>query len=97
MIEEGGRPALATAVLLGITKASLTHEFVAAASFQETTRVLTEAACEGRVDYLLDHKSNIIMGQRIPSGTGFESFEKRVKNYIEEEKIEDLFSFAFTN
>jgi DNA-directed RNA polymerase subunit beta' len=59
-------------VLLGITKASLgTDSFISAASFQETTRVLTDAACEGKTDYLLDFKSNIIMGHMIPGGTGF--------------------------
>ncbi len=93
-IEEGGKPAQATPVLLGITKASLgTESFVSAASFQETTRVLTEAASEGKNDYLLDFKSNLIMGHMIPGGTGYE-YHKKVKKFVDhehEEKIE--FSF----
>ncbi|MBF0493916.1 MAG: DNA-directed RNA polymerase subunit beta' [Candidatus Omnitrophica bacterium] len=67
------RPALAESVLQGITKASLTTEsFISAASFQETTRVLTEAASIGKVDYLVGLKENIIMGHLIPAGTGFD-------------------------
>jgi len=93
-LEEGGKPAQATPVLLGITKASLgTESFVSAASFQETTRVLTEAASEGKSDYLLDFKSNLIMGHMIPGGTGYE-YHKKVKKFVDlehEEKIE--FSF----
>src|SRR5579862_5906566 len=68
----GGKPAEATPVLLGITKASLeTDSFLSAASFQDTTRVLTEAATVGRVDYLRGFKENVIMGHIIPAGTGF--------------------------
>jgi len=71
-LDPPGRPAKATPVLQGVTKAGLsTASFIAAASFQETTRVLTEAACTGRVDYLLGFKENIIMGHPVPSGTGF--------------------------
>jgi len=92
-IEEGGKPAQAAPVLLGITKASLTTEsFVSAASFQETTRVLTDAAAESKTDYLLDFKSNLIMGHMIPGGTGFE-YHKRVKRYVDQEHEELLFSF----
>jgi DNA-directed RNA polymerase subunit beta' len=59
-------------VLLGITKASLeTESFISAASFQDTTRVLTDAATLGRVDYLRGFKENVIMGHLIPAGTGF--------------------------
>lgn len=66
------KPATATALLLGITKASLsTDSFIAAASFQETTRVLTDAACSGRKDRLVGLKENVIMGHLIPAGTGF--------------------------
>ncbi len=73
-LDPPGRPAKATPVLQGVTKAGLsTASFIAAASFQETTRVLTEAACTGRVDYLLGFKENIIMGHPVPSGTGFTS------------------------
>ncbi len=69
--KEGGRPAEATPVLLGITKASLqTKSFISAASFQETTRVLTEAAVEGKVDSLHGLKENVIVGRLVPAGTG---------------------------
>jgi DNA-directed RNA polymerase subunit beta' len=69
----GGRPATGRPLLLGITKASLsTDSFISAASFQETTRVLTEASISGRVDYLHGLKENVIMGRLIPAGTGLE-------------------------
>ncbi len=72
VIEKGGKPAEAVPVLLGITKASLeTDSFISAASFQDTTRVLTEAATLGRIDYLRGFKENVIMGHLIPAGTGF--------------------------
>ncbi|MFZ9937923.1 MAG: DNA-directed RNA polymerase subunit beta', partial [Luteolibacter sp.] len=68
----GGKPAEAEPVLLGITKASLeTESFISAASFQDTTRVLTEAATLGKIDYLSGFKENVIMGHLIPAGTGF--------------------------
>ncbi len=70
--EAGGKPAEAQPVLLGITKASLgTESFISAASFQDTTRILTEAATLGRVDYLRGFKENVIMGHLIPAGTGY--------------------------
>ncbi len=95
VLEEGGRPAQAAPVLLGITKASLgTESFVSAASFQETTRVLTEAACEGKTDYLLDFKANLIMGHMIPGGTGFKEYQKRIRKYVDRE-AEDVLEFAF--
>src|SRR5271170_4925330 len=73
--EAGGRPAAGKTVLLGITKASLsTDSFISAASFQETTRVLTEAAINGKVDYLRGLKENVIMGRLIPAGTGMEYY-----------------------
>ena len=76
-IMAGGRPAIAKRILLGITKASLaTDSFLSAASFQETTRVLTEAAIKGKVDPLLGLKENVIIGKLIPAGTGL----KRYKN-----------------
>jgi DNA-directed RNA polymerase subunit beta' len=95
VIEEGGKAAQATPVLLGITKASLgTDSFVSAASFQETTRVLTEAATAGSTDYLLDYKANLIMGHMIPGGTGFSQYNKRIRKYLEQDREEDLvFSF----
>ncbi|HIJ64261.1 MAG TPA: DNA-directed RNA polymerase subunit beta' [Rhodospirillaceae bacterium] len=70
-IREQGRPASGTPVLQGITKASLqTHSFISAASFQETTRVLTEASVSGKVDNLVGLKENVIVGRLIPAGTG---------------------------
>jgi len=73
----GGAPAEYTPVLLGITKASLnTDSFISAASFQETTRVLTEAAIEGKSDWLRGLKENVIIGRLIPAGTGFNSYEE---------------------
>jgi DNA-directed RNA polymerase subunit beta' len=75
--EEGGTPAVGRMALLGITKASLaTDSFLSAASFQETTRVLTEAAIKGKEDFLLGLKENVIIGKLIPAGTGM----KRYKN-----------------
>jgi DNA-directed RNA polymerase subunit beta' len=89
-IEEGGKPAAATPVLLGITRASLgTESFVSAASFQETTRVLTEAASAGKTDYLLDIKANLIMGHMIPGGTGFE-YHRNVTRFVDAQSLEDL-------
>ena len=71
LIAEGKRPASGTPVLLGITKASLqTRSFISAASFQETTRVLTEAAVNGKGDDLAGLKENVIVGRLIPAGTG---------------------------
>jgi DNA-directed RNA polymerase subunit beta' len=89
VIEAGGRPATGKPILLGITKASLsTDSFISAASFQETTRVLTEAAINGKVDYLRGLKENVIMGRLIPAGTGME-FYRRLKiageDVVEEE------------
>ena len=75
----GGAPAEYTPVLLGITKASLnTDSFISAASFQETTRVLTEAAIEGKSDWLRGLKENVIIGRLIPAGTGFNAYEEQV-------------------
>jgi len=69
--QKGGRPAIGEPLLLGITKASLvTDSFISAASFQETTRVLTGAALSGKIDYLRGLKENVIMGRLIPAGTG---------------------------
>ena len=72
IMAQGGEPATAVPVLLGITKASLeTDSFLSAASFQETTRVLTEAAINGKVDNLRGLKENVIIGKLIPAGSGF--------------------------
>ncbi len=75
LLEEGKQPAIAEPLLLGITKASLaTESFISAASFQETTKVLTEAAVTGSVDHLRGLKENVIMGRLIPSGTGLDIY-----------------------
>jgi len=75
VISAGGRPAQGRPLLLGITKASLsTDSFISAASFQETTRVLTEASISGKVDHLRGLKENVTMGRLIPAGTGFEYY-----------------------
>ena len=88
VIEEGGRPATVESVLLGITRASLsTESFISAASFQETTRVLTDAAIQGKVDYLLGLKENVIIGNRIPAGTGMKEY-RNLQLLGEEEKVE---------
>ena len=81
----GGKPAEASPVLLGITKASLeTDSFLSAASFQDTTRVLTEAATRSRVDYLHGFKENVIMGHIIPAGTGFDMHRKVLLKHLVE-------------
>ncbi|MBI3886092.1 MAG: DNA-directed RNA polymerase subunit beta', partial [Opitutae bacterium] len=73
----GGKPAEAEPILLGITKASLeTESFISAASFQETTRVLTDASTLGKVDHLKGFKENVIMGHLIPAGTGLPLYKK---------------------
>ena len=75
VLAKGGRPAIAEPLLLGITKASLsTESFISAASFQETTKVLTQAAIEGKVDSLRGLKENVIMGRLIPAGTGLSRY-----------------------
>jgi DNA-directed RNA polymerase subunit beta' len=77
MIREGQQPATFQPLLLGITKASLsTDSFISAASFQETTRVLTEAAIQGKVDHLRGLKENVIIGHLIPAGTGMPGYRK---------------------
>ena len=74
---EGGQPATGRPLLLGITKASLsTESFISAASFQETTRVLTEASISGKVDHLRGLKENVTMGRLIPAGTGFDYYRR---------------------
>ena len=71
VLKEGGKPAMGRPTLLGITKASLnTNSFISAASFQETTRVLTDAAIKGKQDFLRGLKENVIIGHLIPAGTG---------------------------
>jgi DNA-directed RNA polymerase subunit beta' len=91
VLEAGGRPATGKPMLLGITKASLsTDSFISAASFQETTRVLTEAAINGKVDYLRGLKENVIMGRLIPAGTGMDYYRHMKiagEDVVEEEMI----------
>jgi len=92
--KENKRQAMASRVLLGITKASLsTESFLSAASFQETTRVLTEAAIKGKIDPLIGLKENIIIGKLIPAGTGMKRYKniEVVKN-VENEEISSQFS-----
>ena len=87
----GGKPAEAEPVLLGITKASLeTESFISAASFQDTTRILTDAATLGKVDKLLGFKENVITGHLIPAGTGTEKMQSIRLTYLGEEIEEEL-------
>ncbi|MEK7805984.1 MAG: DNA-directed RNA polymerase subunit beta', partial [Planctomycetota bacterium] len=75
IIEKGGKPATAKPMLLGITKASIQSDsFISAASFQETTKVLTRAALEGKTDGLVGLKENVILGHLVPAGTGYKSY-----------------------
>ncbi|MFH1128275.1 MAG: DNA-directed RNA polymerase subunit beta' [Candidatus Omnitrophota bacterium] len=91
VIKKGEKPALATPLLLGITKASLTTEsFISAASFQETTRVLTDAAASGKQDELFGLKENVIVGHLIPSGTGFKTHREIEVVKLAQEKREQL-------
>jgi DNA-directed RNA polymerase subunit beta' len=93
VLAEGGKPAQCEPVLLGITKASLsTQSFISASSFQETTKVLTEAALAGKTDILRGLKENVIMGRLIPAGTGlikYKGFDIEVDN-LDSEDDEDL-------
>jgi len=86
VIEAGGEAATSEPILLGISKVSLmTDSFVSAASFQETTRVLTEAAIQGRMDPLLGLKENVIIGHLIPAGTGMPQYREASYERIEED------------
>jgi len=89
--EDGKEPAKFERMLLGITKASLaTESFISAASFQETTRVLTEAAVTGKRDFLRGLKENVVVGRLIPAGTGLAYHEARKKAYAEEADLESI-------
>ena len=91
MIQEGKEPAEGKQVMLGITKASLaTNSFLSAASFQETTKVLTEAAIKGKIDPLIGLKENVIIGKLIPAGTGMKRY-RNVKINTELEEFDDDF------
>ena len=86
VLQRGGQPAIAEALLLGITKASLsTESFISASSFQETTKVLTEAAIQGKLDELRGLKENVIMGRLLPAGTGLNAY-KRLDMVVEDGK-----------
>ncbi|HHL38932.1 MAG TPA: DNA-directed RNA polymerase subunit beta' [Deltaproteobacteria bacterium] len=88
VLSEGKKPAVAEPLLQGITKASLsTDSFISAASFQETTKVLTGAAVEGKIDYLRGLKENVIMGRLIPAGTGFRRYTK-YRSRVREDLLE---------
>ena len=88
LIEEGKEPAEGKQVMLGITKASLaTNSFLSAASFQETTKVLTEAAIKGKIDPLIGLKENVIIGKLIPAGTGMKQYSN-IKLDTDEEEVE---------
>ena len=91
LIAEGKKPATYKRVLLGITKASLaTESFLSAASFQETTKVLTEAAIKGKVDNLMGLKENVIIGKLIPTGTGLRRYQDIKINTEVEQTVEDM-------
>jgi DNA-directed RNA polymerase subunit beta' len=91
VIQEGGKPSTFQPLLLGITKAALsTQSFISAASFQETTRVLAEAAIAGKKDPLLGLKENVIMGSLIPAGTGLKEYRKIDIEEEEEEEKEEM-------
>ena len=96
LAEEGKELAVGTQILLGITKASLaTNSFLSAASFQETTKVLTEAAIKGKVDPLIGMKENVIIGKLIPAGTGMKRYRniKLDSELVEEEELMDDMGF----
>src|SRR6478672_2862339 len=90
VMTKGGKPAKGEPLLLGITKASLsTESFISASSFQETTKVLTEAAIQGKVDFLRGLKENVIMGRLIPAGTGLAAYKRMTLN-VEHSTDEEL-------
>ena len=91
VVARDASPATATPILQGITRASLqTKSFISAASFQETTKVLNEAAVNGKVDTLEGLKENVIVGHRIPAGTGLRAYENIIVGSSEEfEKLKE--------
>src|SRR5699024_4912697 len=95
---EGKEPAVGEPVLLGITKASLeTDSFLSAASFQETTRVLTDAAIQDKTDELLGLKENVIIGKLIPAGTGMQRYRKIESELAEDPEAETEEEYEITN
>ncbi len=96
LLAEGKAPATAEQTLLGITKASLaTNSFLSAASFQETTKVLTDAAIKGKVDPLIGLKENVLLGKLIPAGTGLKKYRSLHLNTEEKEQIEELDEYDY--
>ena len=99
VILNGGVPAVGKPVMLGITKASLeTDSFLSAASFQETTRILTDAATRGKVDMLKGLKENVILGKLIPAGTGakqYNNIEVMLKNELLDDDAAEIFEEKF--
>ncbi|MDW7644235.1 MAG: DNA-directed RNA polymerase subunit beta' [Desulfuromonadales bacterium] len=92
VMAEDGQPAVGEPLMLGITKASLsTESFISAASFQETTKVLTQAAIEGKVDFLRGLKENVIMGRLIPAGTGISKYRSAKLNIEEPEEVPEVY------
>ena len=88
VLEAGGRPAQGKAKLMGITKASLgTQSWISAASFQETTKVLSSAAIQGKTDDMMGLKENVITGHPIPAGTGLREFENMIVGSKEEYEL----------
>ena len=95
VILAGGVPATGRPIMLGITKSSLeTDSFLSAASFQETTRVLTDAAIRGKVDYLRGLKENVIIGKLIPAGTGAKQYSD-IELLLEKEFMEEADASEF--
>ena len=88
VLAEGGEPATAQVVILGITRAALyTESFLSAASFQETTKVLSQAAIQGKTDAMLGLKENVITGHLIPAGSGQKEFENMIVGSKEEYEV----------
>ena len=89
VVGKGGQPAVAEPLLLGITKASLsTESFLSGSAFQETTKVLTEAAINGKIDELRGLKENVIMGRLLPAGTGLGAYD-RLEVIVEDAALEE--------
>jgi len=95
VVDAGGQAAQGEPLLLGITKASLsTESFISASSFQETTKVLTQAALAGKIDYLNGLKENVIMGRLIPAGTGVHHYRNLGVKFVEDEHLEEMGAVA---
>ena len=89
MLMDGGVPCMVKREVLGITKAALnTESFLSAASFQETSSVLTDAACKGKVDHLVGLKENVIIGKLIPAGTGLKRYADISPKYVKNDSYD---------